>query len=117
MDMAVVVDIEPEVDAFVDGESCNESMLVVDMCAEGADAVGGENMVLHKRDFIYFSVAKIRNILKMAKFLGVFLLFSEKWPNFVGGKRGVLLEKDVKRIVLFFGAKKRTKRNIHPTKP
>ena len=40
----VFADIEPEVDALVDGEARDQAVLVVDVCAKGADTVGGVDM-------------------------------------------------------------------------
>ena len=46
--MAVVGYIEPEVDTLVDGETCDQTMLVVNMGAQGTYAVGRENVILHR---------------------------------------------------------------------
>ena len=40
MDVRVFYDIKPEVDAFVDGETCDQTMLVVDMSTKRANAIG-----------------------------------------------------------------------------
>ena len=40
MNVGVVADIEPEVDTFVDGKTCDQAMLMVNMCTKGANAIG-----------------------------------------------------------------------------
>jgi hypothetical protein len=44
-DHLVVTHIKPEVNAFVDGEACDQTVLVVDVCAKRAYTIGTENVV------------------------------------------------------------------------
>ena len=44
---AVGADVEFQVNAFVDSEARHDSVLMVDVGAEGADTVGGKYMILH----------------------------------------------------------------------
>ena len=46
MNMAVLTDIELEVDTLIDGKARHQSMLVVHMCTQRAHTVWGENMIL-----------------------------------------------------------------------
>ena len=50
-DLAVLPDIEPQVHTLINGEPRHQPVLVVHMRAQRADAVGGENMVLHNLKF------------------------------------------------------------------
>lgn len=45
VDLSVVADVKPQVDALVDGESGHQAVLVVYVSAEGADTVGGKDVV------------------------------------------------------------------------
>ena len=44
-DLGVLTDVEPEVDAFVDGKAGDDAMLMVDVCAKGADTIGAEDVI------------------------------------------------------------------------
>lgn len=48
-DLAVLSHIEPKVYALINGEPRHQPMLVIHMRAQRADAVGGEDVVLHGR--------------------------------------------------------------------
>ena len=50
MHMGIGSNVEPEVDSFIDGKTCDETMLMIDMRAQRANAIGGENMILHTTD-------------------------------------------------------------------
>ena len=50
VDVGIIVDIEPKVNSFVDGETCDETMLMVDMRAQRANAIGGKNVIGHRRE-------------------------------------------------------------------
>lgn len=46
VDLCVVADVKPKVDALVDGEAGHQSVLVVYVSAEGADTIGGKDVIL-----------------------------------------------------------------------
>jgi hypothetical protein len=46
VDMCVVVDVEPEVDTLINGKTCDQSMLMIDVSAQGTNTIGRENMIL-----------------------------------------------------------------------
>lgn len=50
MNMTVVTHIEPKVNTFVDSKTRDQPMLVVNMCAQRANTIRGENVVLHDVD-------------------------------------------------------------------
>ena len=51
-DLAVLPDIEPKVHALINSKPRHQPMLVIHMRAQRADAVGGEDVVLHKLWYI-----------------------------------------------------------------
>jgi hypothetical protein len=46
VDMCVVVDVEPEVDTLINGKTRDQSMLMIDVSAQGTNTIGRENMIL-----------------------------------------------------------------------
>ena len=53
MDMTIFADVEPKVDTFVDGKARDQAMLMVDMGAQRAHTVRGEDVVLHEPCFCH----------------------------------------------------------------
>ena len=72
--MSIVADIEPEVDSFIDGETSNQAMLMVDMCAQRANAIRREDVILHHNSV--FLSAKIRNSNEYQQKLRISLCFA-----------------------------------------
>jgi hypothetical protein len=44
--LSILTYVEPQVNTFVDSEACDQSVLVVNVSADRANAVGGENVIL-----------------------------------------------------------------------
>ena len=47
MNVTIIGYIEPQVDTLVDGKARHQSVLVVDMSAQGTHTIRGEDMMLH----------------------------------------------------------------------
>jgi NAD-dependent dihydropyrimidine dehydrogenase PreA subunit len=47
MNMTVGINIEPQVNTFVDGKACHQTVLMINVCPQRAYTIWGKYVVLH----------------------------------------------------------------------